>query len=583
MNRNLRIVAWGCILALLMLMGPAVSRAQEIEWLRQFSGGWFTLNMGVASDASGVYVVTGPNWAYGGSTSICKYDSTGTQLWCHDLFGGWSFNYGNGVATGDSGVYVVGATSGAFPGQTNAGESDAFVCKYDPNGTQVWCRQFGTSTGDVAWAVATDPSGVYVAGQTWGVLPGQTSDVLGRPDCFVCKYDADGTQLWCHQFGATGGVGGANAVATNPSGVYVAGNTWLPLPGRVYPGPFVCKYDANGTQVWCREFGPTGIDEATGVATDPSGVYVGGFTFGTFPGQTGSGWWDNFLCKYDTSGNQSWCRQLGASTRTRTVAATDPSAVYVAGSGNLPGQTNAGEAEVFVCKYDTSGTQLSCLQFGSTAPDYAYGMASGASGVYLVGGTFGSLPGQTHSAGWEDPFLAKVRTLTNQPPVSAAGADRTAIATEALAFDGSASSDPDGSIASYAWDFGDGYTSSDAVTTHAFAAAGSYTVTLMVTDDVGATGTDTAVITVKTVSDAIGSLSGVVASFNLRQGIANSLDAKLENAMDAYQAANAGNRQDVVNKLMAFINAVEAQRGKELTSVQADQLIAEANRILSVL
>ena len=74
-----------------------------------------------------------------------------------------------------------------------------------------------------------------------------------------------------------------------------------------------------------------------------------------------------------------------------------------------------------------------------------------------------------------------------------------------------------------------------------------------------------------------------MAGFNLKQGIANSLDAKLQNAMEAYQAANAGNRQDVINKLMAFINAVEAQRGKELTSAQADQLIAEANRILSVL
>jgi len=172
---------------------------------------------------------------------------------------------------------------------------------------------------------------------------------------------------------------------------------------------------------------------------------------------------------------------------------------------------------------------------------------------------------------------------TNQPPVAAAGSDRAAILSEAIAFDGSASSDPYGSIVAYAWDFGDGYTSADAITTHAFAAPGSYTVTLTVTDDLGATATDTAVVTVKTVSEAIGSLSGLVASFNLRQGITNSLDAKLENAMEAYQAANAGNRQDVVNKLMAFINAVEAQRGKELTSAQADQLIAEANRILSVL
>jgi hypothetical protein len=75
----------------------------------------------------------------------------------------------------------------------------------------------------------------------------------------------------------------------------------------------------------------------------------------------------------------------------------------------------------------------------------------------------------------------------------------------------------------------------------------------------------------------------LVASFNLQQGIANSFDAKLQNALEALQAANAGQRQDAVNKLLAFMNAVEAQRDKELTSEQADQLIALVMRILSVL
>ncbi len=113
--------------------------------------------------------------------------------------------------------------------------------------------------------------------------------------------------------------------------------------------------------------------------------------------------------------------------------------------------------------------------------------------------------------------------------------------------------------------------------------AGPFTATLTVTDDDGATDTDTAEVTVQTTSGAVQELAALVESFNFQQGISNSLDGKLQNAFDALEAANAGQRQDAQNKLQAFINGVEAQRGKQLTSTQADALIALAMRILAVL
>ena len=88
----------------------------------------------------------------------------------------------------------------------------------------------------------------------------------------------------------------------------------------------------------------------------------------------------------------------------------------------------------------------------------------------------------------------------NAAPTADVTADPTSVSTgESVAFDGSGSTDSDGSVASYDWDFGDGTTTTGETTSHAYDVAGDYTVTLTVTDDDGAT--DDATVTVS-VTDA---------------------------------------------------------------------------------
>jgi PKD repeat protein len=87
----------------------------------------------------------------------------------------------------------------------------------------------------------------------------------------------------------------------------------------------------------------------------------------------------------------------------------------------------------------------------------------------------------------------------NEPPAAVASATPTSgDAPLEVHFSSEGSSDPNGSIASYSWAFGDGGTSTAANPTHTYQAAGTYTATLTVTDDDGATGTDTVTITVET-------------------------------------------------------------------------------------
>ncbi len=78
-------------------------------------------------------------------------------------------------------------------------------------------------------------------------------------------------------------------------------------------------------------------------------------------------------------------------------------------------------------------------------------------------------------------------TNENIPPIAQANGPYSSTVNSPVAFSSSGSSDPDGNIASYQWDFGDGNVSSQASPSHSYAAAGNYSVSLTVTDNKGAT------------------------------------------------------------------------------------------------
>lgn len=74
-----------------------------------------------------------------------------------------------------------------------------------------------------------------------------------------------------------------------------------------------------------------------------------------------------------------------------------------------------------------------------------------------------------------------------------------------------------------------------------------------------------------------------VIALNLKKGIANALDAKLENSLAALEDANSQNGVSAINMLFAFINNVDAQRGIHISHAEADALIASAQEIIDLL
>ena len=395
--------------------------AGAVIWTRQFGTSDEDTATSVAADASGNIIVAG--YTYGaleGANVGCsdafvrKLDSDGTVLWTRQ-FGtesvSWmgSGDFATGVAVdGLENVVVVGYTWGALDGP-NAGESDAFVRKYDPAGNVLWARQFGTSDYDRASDVAVDGSGnVLVVGHTWDALEGPNA---GSADAFVRKYDPAGNVLWTRQFG-TSALDYASGVAVDGSGnVVVSGTTDGSLEGfsAGNSDAFVRKYDADGNVLWTRQFGTSEYDRARGVAVDGSGnVLVAGYTGGSLEG-TNAGDADAFARKYDSDGDLVWTRQYGTSELDIAVdVAVDGSAnVLVVGftRGALEGP-NAGAADAFVRKHAPDGDLVWARQFGTSSNEEANGVVVDSSGnVLVVGYTGGSLGGT--QASYRDAFVRK--------------------------------------------------------------------------------------------------------------------------------------------------------------------------------
>ncbi|MFH1725630.1 MAG: Ig-like domain-containing protein [Elusimicrobiota bacterium] len=162
-------------------------------------------------------------------------------------------------------------------------------------------------------------------------------------------------------------------------------------------------------------------------------------------------------------------------------------------------------------------------------------------------------------------------TSVNDDPVAEAGPDAEVLVHIPLGFDGSGSSDIDGIIEAYTWDFGDGSPAdAGASPSHTYQEAGVYTVTLTVTDDEGGTGQDALTVTVQAPEEALADSVEAIEAIDLPAGTKNELTSKLESAAKSVEKDNA---KSAINQLEAFENAVNAQKGKKLSEEEADALL----------
>ena len=179
-----------------------------------------------------------------------------------------------------------------------------------------------------------------------------------------------------------------------------------------------------------EQFGSSKNDIGLGVRVDSkNNVYVIGFTEGGLEGNTNIGKQDIFLSKFNSSGFKLWTKQFGTPLydSANGLALDSSDNIYLTGytQGNL--YNYVGGKDVFVVKYDASGTKQWTRQFG--APSFSqksqYNSSSqmvssedegkkvsidSTGNIYLTGNTQGGLDGNSNS-GKEDIFLIKYKSM----------------------------------------------------------------------------------------------------------------------------------------------------------------------------
>ena len=203
----------------------------NLQWVRQFGPSDWEESWGISADQMGNVYVTGyvhyPDVPYYDGF-LTKYDPQGNLVWSGDIgTSDWDVSYGVS-ADGMGNAYISGAAIG-LPGSPNPGNIDPFVSKFDSEGHLLWTSGVGTSDEDWSYCVSADGLGnVYISGYTLGSLGGPNA---GSGDAFVSKYDPDGSLLWTCQFGGVEFETGFGISVDKLGSVYISGITYGSLGG----------------------------------------------------------------------------------------------------------------------------------------------------------------------------------------------------------------------------------------------------------------------------------------------------------------------------------------------------------------
>jgi hypothetical protein len=359
---------------------------------------------------------------------------------------------------------------------SKVGTTDAFIAKYNPNGSLLWATKFGDNGSKSARSIAGDAyNNVYVTGSSNGTLTNfynasgsSVSLTLANAstDSFLVKYNPNGEVLWASQIGGAGVDNGYRVTLDSYGNVYIIGN-YASNPMIFYNASgsgvtqtqtltnagstdvFVAKYNPSGAVLWAAQIAGAGSEIGYGVTSDAYGnIYLTGQYVSnpiTFYNASGSGVTqsqtltnagiagtiDAFIAKYNPSGAVLWAAQIaGAGSDIGNVVTSDaygniyvngqyasnPITFYNAsGSGVTQTQTltNAGSNDVFIAKYNPSGAVSWAAKIAGAGNDVGSGIKTDSNGNIFVTGSYSSVSNPITFYNASGSGVLETKTLTN--------------------------------------------------------------------------------------------------------------------------------------------------------------------------
>lgn len=371
---------------------------------------------------------------------------------------------GNSFLTGYTQTVTSGiiATTGSYQTTYNGGYYDAFITKFDINGTRIWGTYYGGNSEDRANSSCVDRSGnVYITGETSSsnstviATPGAHQESHGggvNYDVFLAKFNNNGVRIWSTYYGGNGNDESYSCTTDIYNNVYITGRTTTSTGTIIATNnshqtsiglssdAFLIKFNNDGVRQWGTYYGGSGIDWGFSCRADNSGnIFMSGYTTSTESINISSnnshqisngGGQDAFLVKFNTNGSRIWGTFYGGSGDdiSQSCHVDNYGNIYLAGytnssetsvisTNNSHQNTFSGGAfDAFLIKFNNNGIRLWGTYYGGNGIDYGMSCVTDTDNNVILSGytssnnsnsisTSGSF--QSSYGGNEDVFVVK--------------------------------------------------------------------------------------------------------------------------------------------------------------------------------